>query len=954
VRNGARSVALLLLGFAWLLPVCFAQVSNGGSAASLLEEADRQKQESRFDLALAAYTAAREAARRAMDVSAEAAALQGIGDAEYLRGNYAPAKQALEASLALREQLGDSAGMGEVLNVIGNVAFAQSELPAAKDYFERSLQLRQAAGNRAGVAASWNNLGNTLQAQGLYLDAAGYLEQSERAFEELGNQRSRATVLHNLGTLYGYMGDYERALQIQEQGLEIARKLADNFRIAGALSNMGVVHNWMGNYRVALGELNEALKLRQDLNYTWGAAETLNNIGLVFQSQSDHQQSLAYFGKALALNQKLGDKSLEAESRLNMGVELLALGRMAEAVREFDQSIRLSESTGRKILVGEALRGLGRAELRLGKTSNALRDFGRAMAIQEEIGDKAGLADSTVELAAARLQLGDSSQALMLARRAAEQAAEISRRDTLWQAKLVSGQALRQTGRMKEAATDLDAAIATVEMLQLELAGPATALPAYFGDRLEAYRERVLLDLAQGDTAAALAHVERSKARALAEALRGEHPSKARWMTGEERQRERELENQLAALNIREAKASAGPSQEKPAELRGALEAKRRELESFETALYAHHPESAIQRGKMEPIQAGDLQGVARSAEAVILDYVVTRDVTYLFVLRPSGPLRMVPIHVSAVALKKKAADFRRQLSSQDLGFAVLSGELYRLLVAPAAAELASSRALIILPDGPLWDVAFQAFEPRPNHYLIEDAAISYSPSLAVLSDTLKRAGERSGGSPSLLALGDPATASAERLPEAERQVRELEKLYGENQTRIVTGAAATEELFKAEAGNYRVVHLASHAILDDASPMYSRVLLATRSAGREDGMLEAREMMDLDLRAEMVVLSACETARGEAAAGEGITGMLWAMFVAGAPTTVASLWRVESASTSELMVEFHRQWLQYRRNHAPFAKAAAMRTAALKLIATPVYSHPFYWAGFIVAGSPI
>jgi len=934
-----------------MLPGCFAQAPS--SVANLLEEADRQKQQSHFDLALAAYTAARDAARQAKDPSAEAAALQGIGDAEYLRGNYAPAKQALAESLALREQLGDSAGMGEVLNVIGNVAFAQGEMPAAKDYFERSLQLRQAAGNRAGVAASWNNLGNTLQAQGLYLDAAGYLEQSERAFEELGNQRSRATVLNNLGTLYGYMGDYERALEIHAQSLEIARKLADNLRIAAALNNTAVVHNWMGNYRVALGELNEALKLRQDLKSDWGAAETLNNIGLVFQSQGDHKQSLAYFGQALALDQKLGDKSLEAESRLNMGVELLALGRGTVAVQEFNQSIRLSESTERKILLGEALRGLGRAELRLGKSSGALRDFDRASAIQEEIGDKAGLADTTVELAATRLQLGDSSQALTLARRAAEQAAEISRPDTFWQAKLVSGKALRRSGRMREAAADLDAAIATVETLQLEVAGPTTSLPAYFGDRLEAYRERVLLDLAQGDVAAALTHAERSKARALAEALRGSHPRMARWITEEERQRARELENQLVALNIRLVKASAG-SQEKPAELRAGLESKRRELESFQTALYARHPELAFERGEPETVQAGDLQALASSAQAVILDYVVTQDVTYLFVLQPKQPLRVFPIHVSTVAVKKKAAEFRRQLASQDLGFAAISGELYRLLVIPAAAELAGHRALIIVPDGPLWDVAFQALQPRPNHYLIEDAAISYSPSLSVLSDTLKRAGERTGGSPDLLALGNPTTASAERLPEAEKQVRELEKLYGENQSRIVTGTAATEELFKSEAGKYRVLHLASHAILDDASPMYSHLLLATKPAGREDGMLEAREVMDLDLRAEMVVLSACETARGQAAAGEGITGLLWAMFVAGAPTTVASLWRVESASTSELMVEFHRQWLQNRRDHAPFAKASAMRTAALKLIASPRYTHPFYWAGFIVAGSPI
>jgi CHAT domain-containing protein len=223
-----------------------------------------------------------------------------------------------------------------------------------------------------------------------------------------------------------------------------------------------------------------------------------------------------------------------------------------------------------------------------------------------------------------------------------------------------------------------------------------------------------------------------------------------------------------------------------------------------------------------------------------------------------------------------------------------------------------------------------------------------------VLSDTLRRGAQRSSGFPSLLALGDPATSSAERLPEAERQVRQIQKLYGREHSLVVTGAGATEEMFQADAGRYAVVHVASHAVLDDTNPMYSHVLLAATPSGHEDGMLEAREMMDLNLHAEMVVLSECETARGEALAGEGITGMLWAMFVAGSPTTVASLWRVESASTSELMIEFHRQWLLNRRDHARFSKASAMRTAALKLIATPRYSRPFYWAGFIVAGSPI
>jgi CHAT domain-containing protein len=308
-------------------------------------------------------------------------------------------------------------------------------------------------------------------------------------------------------------------------------------------------------------------------------------------------------------------------------------------------------------------------------------------------------------------------------------------------------------------------------------------------------------------------------------------------------------------------------------------------------------------------------------------------------------------LNITQAALHAKTAEFHRQLASHDLGYAAAARELYRLLVAPVERDLAGQTAAVIIPDGPLWDVPFQALESSPNHFLIEDTVISYAPSLAVLRETVRISRDRSGAPAAreLLALGDPA--GQERLPEAERQVREIEKLYGSKQSQVLTGDRATEALLKAEAGNYKVIHLASHAVLDDANPMYSYALLAKGSG--EDGILEARELMQLNLRAELVVLSACQTAGGAAPAGEGINGMLWAAFVAGAPTIVASLWRVESASTSQLMIEFHRQWLQSRRDRAPLAKAAALRAAARKLIDSRQYAHPFYWAGFILAGSP-
>jgi CHAT domain-containing protein len=163
----------------------------------------------------------------------------------------------------------------------------------------------------------------------------------------------------------------------------------------------------------------------------------------------------------------------------------------------------------------------------------------------------------------------------------------------------------------------------------------------------------------------------------------------------------------------------------------------------------------------------------------------------------------------------------------------------------------------------------------------------------------------------------------------------------------VYVGAEAREDRAKTEAAQADILHFATHGTLNDASPMYSHLVLASGDKN-EDGLLEAWELMQLDLKAELAVLSACETALGRFGAGEGMIGLTWAMFVAGVPSTVVSQWKVESAATRELMLGFHRQL----RARKPATKAEALRQAALKLLENPATNHPFYRAGFVLVGA--
>jgi CHAT domain-containing protein/Flp pilus assembly protein TadD len=932
-------IALLLL-----FPLaCFAQ---SGTIANQLVEADDARSASKWDLAMDAYQRARAAAQSAGDAKSEAAALAGMAETEFGRSHDDLALKWANESLEIAEHLGDPRAILAALRTVGYVQYRRGQLRESKQTAERGLALQEEIGDRNGIAVGLNNLGNAWRNLGDKLVAIDYLSRAEAEFAALGNGRSRAVVLNNIGLSYSDLGDYERGLEFSHKGLALSEAVKDDVHIGTTMNAIAVTEMYRGNYRESLRIYQKALEADRRSGYDWAVAEVTNNIGMVYHAQQNHEQAIAYFQQTMGLNRAVGNKSLDAEAHKNLGVEILALNRPAEAVLQFRQSIKLSVESASRSLESEAHRGLGAALSRLNRVAEAEAELQKAAEIQREIRDFPNLAQTYAELSRLRLKRGRVEEALAQARESIQLLSAIDRPETLWQAQLAVGRALQRLGRNDEAAQEFEVSMTTIESLRTRVAGPPTALPIYFADKLEPYQERVALALVAGKTDDALRFAEQSKSRALDDILRSGRTDLDKSLTPAERQAERRLQNRMAACNIQIS------NQPEDAHLKSERDRARRELEALQSDLYAAHPEIAFQRGESQPMSASEITQLAADTGAVILDYFVTPRNAYVFVIRRGVSTRVVSLGAVQSVLSAKAAEFHRQLAAHDLNYAASAQELYRLLLAPVARDLAGRQSAVILPDGPLWDVAFHALQPSPGHFLIEQTTISYAPSLSVLRETMRLARDRrtSPAGRELLALGNPA--GQEPLPEAERQVREIEKLYGPEKSRILTGEAASQSRLKAEAGNYRVLHLASHAVLDGANPMYSYALLAR--SGSDAGMLEARELMQFNLKAELLVLSACETARGRAPGGEGINGMLWAAFVAGAPTTLASLWRVESVSTSDLMIGFHRNWLEGRRSKDPGAKAASLRKAALALIAGGKYSHPFYWAGFILIGSPV
>jgi CHAT domain-containing protein len=268
------------------------------------------------------------------------------------------------------------------------------------------------------------------------------------------------------------------------------------------------------------------------------------------------------------------------------------------------------------------------------------------------------------------------------------------------------------------------------------------------------------------------------------------------------------------------------------------------------------------------------------------------------------------------------------------------------------------------------------------NRYLVEDHALAYAPSVTALREMTKSFSARSSAQ-SLLAFGNPVINSqtAERLtlvtragvdssPDSETEVKSLERLYTAAGGRAFVGAQANESAAKQQLGKFTRIHFAAPALLNDASPLYSHIALSqSNDYGNDDGLLEVWELMRMDLRIDLLTLSASQPAQ-ERMSGEGFIGWSWGSFVAGCSTTVLSQWKVTSPSTTELMLAFHqnlkshdsdaavgssnksRKAVEDRQSRFGINAAQSLRGAMLKLLSDRRYHHPYYWAGFEVIGN--
>ncbi len=655
-------------------------------------------------------------------------------------GDYARALGSYRAALSVARKLDDAEGIAQTLANLGAVYRVQGDYAKALESYDESVKCWEALGSPAGMARTLTSIGVLRYFQGEYDAALAAYQSSLKLLEGKDDKDAAAVALNGIGGIHRERGEYDLALDFYQRSLRVAEEQGNKLRIGIALNNIGVLYKAWGDYARALEYYQRSHDLRAALGDKLGMSISMLNIGNIHQLQGNYQLSLDYFQKSLALREALDDKEGIATVLSALGDGYRLVGRYDLALENLRRSLSLREALGNKPRIARTLHNLGNVLLSQGDASSARQFYERALALEEGAGDKERSVDTLNMLGLAYETQGASEKALETASRAASLARQIGYLSGLWPARAVAGRAHRALKQTVEARAALDEAIGAIESVRARAAGGEQEGQYFFADKISPYAEMVALLVSQNRDEEALQYAERAKGRVLLDVLRAGRSNVDKSLTPAERERERTLRRELSALNAqaqREA-AQARPDAARLADLNARLNRARLDLDAYTNALYALHPELRLQRGEAPRASLTQLNDLLNRADTALVEYVVGDEQTFLFVLTGAGraaaapSLKVYTLNVKRRELLDRVGRFRRQLAERDLLFGGAARALHDLLLAPARTQLAGRTALVIVPDDALWELPFQALQSPSGRYVLEDQAVSYTPSLSV------------------------------------------------------------------------------------------------------------------------------------------------------------------------------------------------------------------------------
>ena len=909
----------------------------------------------------------------AADRAGEAQTLADIGLVYNSLGENPKALDYYHQSLALARAARDRPREAVTLNDIAGVHHELGERQEALDLFNEVLLLAHTVGDRVLEGMTLGNIGVVYNSLGNRQKALDYYLQSLLVARALGDRDSESSNLSNMGEVYEYLGEARRALDCYHQALPLARMVGNRQNEGAILSNIGQVYDSLGRKQAAMGYYRQALVLQRAMGDRSGEAETLNNMGLVYSSLEKGQKALDYYEQALQLWRGTGNRAGEGRTLNDIGQVYATIGEKQKALDYFGQALPLRRAVGDRAGEATTLGNIALVERETGHLVEALSQIEASIQIIESLRTNV----VSEELRASYFSTVQNNYALyidVLMRlhqlhpddRNEAKAVEVSERsrarsllDTLAEAQADIRQGADPA--LLERERSLKQLLKGKEEVQIELLNgkhtdeQAAALKKEIADILAQYEEVEGQIRVTSPRYAALTQPQPLKTPEIQQQLDTNtllleyalgHEHSYLWAVGPDSLRSFQLPKRSDVETA--ARRFYGLLTARNKELKGETEAQRQaRLQQAE----AQYPQAATTLSRM---LLGPVAPLMKGKRLVIV---------------ADGALQYIPFSALPEPLRSTIAN--SQAAS------VKQASLTPLIVQHEVVSLPSASTLAVLRQeikgrqpasnmvAVLADPVFDAQDPR-----VERTARRSEPGAAQQAQKAAETRAPEGKQ----TVPDPETASLTASLTEGRLTRSATEVglgrgelhfprlaFSRREAQDILSAAPTGKGmmavdFKAnlqtaadpELSHYRIVHFATHGLLNSEHPELSGLVLSlVDQQGRpQDGFLQLQDIYNLNLPADLVVLSACETGLGKEIRGEGLMGLTRGFMYAGAGRVIASLWKVDDVATAELMKRLYHAMLI-----DGLPPAAALRQSQIMMWKQRPWQSPYYWAAFIIQG---
>ena len=892
-----------------------------------------------------------------------------------------------EQALPFFRDSGDSYRQALTLLSIG-FAYAQlNEFRRALQYFNETLLLAQSLKERRLEAGTETFLGGMQDVLGNIGSALEHYNRALTLSRESGNRQAEASSLNNLGVTYFGIAYWQKALEYYSQAIPHLKALGNQRGEANTLNNIGVAYNMLGEQQKALEHLQQSLLLRRSTSDRNGEAFTLTNIGNAYSRYGEYQKALDYYNQAQVIQRETGNRAQEAETQDLIGTAYSALGQPEKALDYHQRALEIQRATGNIRREAISLSNLGHVYNKLSQPEKALDQFSQALSIFRNIGDLNNAAVTLEGSARSKQMSGNLDEA----RKHIEES-------------LTMIETVRARSGSQQLRASYRASMEKVYEFYIDLLMQQHAANPLLGHDAEAFqasergRARSLLELlseANVDIRRGVDAAVIDRERNLTQLLNAKAQRQIQLVARKGSQDEiatlkkeiSTLEDEYEHLQTTIRKTSPGYAaltQSQPLTLKEI----QRQLDP-DTLLLEYS--LGEERSYMWAVTQQSLKSYVlpnrKQAEKV------ARQVYELLTAR------------SLFKPGETAALRQQRIAQADSQLLVARRELSHMVLGPVASELGTKR-LVVVADGALQYVPFAALPvpsvvrgqlsaansrnsdneqrttngPTTDTPLIVVNEIMSLPSASAIAVQRKGLQGRKPAANAVAVIADPVFSSNDqRLKSNARtdgvaNTRIIEHLADDSGKLVIRRLPFTRQEaeqilsvsprasnlkaidFKANRGTatggelskFRYVHFATHGYLDSERPDLSAIVLSLvdEQGNPQDGFLRALEIYNLNLPAELVVLSACQTGLGKEIKGEGLVGLTRGFMYAGARRVVVSLWNVNDKATAELMTKFYAKML--KQGERP---AAALRAAQVEMWKQKQWQSPYYWAAFTMQG---